>query len=108
LSEAQTRILDSSAKRPLPLAVGPPGTGKSFTIAALAIEAMSRGESVLIASRMDHAADVVADKIEESLKLDGVCVRARRKNYLRELKGFLENLLSGAFGSHWTSPKEGK
>ncbi len=106
LSEAQTKILDSAARKPLTLAVGPPGTGKSFTIAALAIEAMSRGESVLIASRMDHAVDVVADKIEESLNLDGVCVRAGRKNYLRELKGFLENLLSGAFSSLGTTAKE--
>lgn len=95
LSEAQSRIADSARTRPLTLAVGPPGTGKSFTIAALAMEAVSRGETVLIASKMDHAVDVVADKIEEALSLPGLCVRGGRKSYLKDLRDFLEELLSG-------------
>ena len=95
LSAAQEQVATSARSHPLTLAVGPPGTGKSFTIAALAMEAMSRGESVLIASKMDHAVDVVADKIEETLGLPGICVRAGRKSYLKDLKRFLEDLLSG-------------
>lgn len=95
LSEAQEKVAASARERGLTLAVGPPGTGKSFTIAALAIEAMSRGESVLIASKMDHAVDVVADKIEGTLGLPGICVRGGRSSYLRDLKKFLEDLLSG-------------
>lgn len=95
LSTAQEKIAASAGIHPLTLAVGPPGTGKSFTIAALAMEAMSRGESVLIASKMDHAVDVVADKIEQTLGLPGVCVRAGRKSYLKDLKKFFEDLLSG-------------
>ena len=101
LSPAQEAILQSSKHHPLTLAVGPPGTGKSFTIASLAIEAMSRGESVLIVSKMDHAVDVVADKIEQGLDLEGVCVRAGRKSYLAQLKKFIENLLCGLYS--WTS-----
>jgi len=95
LSTAQERIATSAGTHSLTLAVGPPGTGKSFTIAALAMEAMSRGESVLIASKMDHAVDVVADKIEQTLGLPGICVRAGRKSYLKDLKKFLEDLLAG-------------
>lgn len=97
LSPAQESISKSAATHSLTLAVGPPGTGKSFTIAALAIEAMSRGESVLIVSKMDHAVDVVADKIEESLGISNVCVRAGRKSYLKLLKSFLSDLLSGMY-----------
>lgn len=95
LSGAQKKIATSAGTHALTLAVGPPGTGKSFTIAALAMEAMSRGESVLIASKMDHAVDVVADKIEQTLGLPGICVRAGRKSYLKDLKKFLEDLLAG-------------
>ncbi len=95
LSAAQEMIAASARTHFLTLAVGPPGTGKSFTIAALAMEAMSRGESVLIASKMDHAVDVVADKIELALGLPGICVRAGRKSYLKDLKKFLEDLLAG-------------
>ncbi|MBP6783811.1 MAG: hypothetical protein KA152_08485 [Verrucomicrobiales bacterium] len=99
LSAAQEQIAASARVNPLTLAVGPPGTGKSFTIATLAMEAMSRGESVLIASKMDHAVDVVADKIERTLGLPGICVRAGRKSYLKDLKTFLEDLLSGLLTS---------
>lgn len=95
LSAAQEQIAASARTNPLTLAIGPPGTGKSFTIAALAMEAISRGESVLIVSKMDHAVDVVADKIEQTLGLPGICVRAGRKSYLKDLKRFLEDLLSG-------------
>ena len=105
LSAAQEKIVESSHGYPVTLAIGPPGTGKSFTIAALAIEAMSRGESVLVCSKMDHAVDVVADKIEQSLDLRGVCVRAGRKSYLKELKSFLENLLSGLFAQEENTAK---
>lgn len=95
LSPAQNRVAASARARSLTLAIGPPGTGKSYTIAALAMEAVSRGESVLVVSKMDHAVDVVADKIEETLDLAGVCVRAGRRSYLKELKSYLEGLLSG-------------
>lgn len=111
LSEAQNKITASARENALTLAVGPPGTGKSFTIAALAIEAMSRGESVLIASKMDHAVDVVADKIESALGLPGVCVRGGRKSYFNDLKQFLEDLLSGLHTREEIKParvKEGR
>jgi len=54
----------------LTLAIGPPGTGKSFTIAALAVELMSQGKSVLIASKNNQAGNVVADKIEKVLPIE--------------------------------------
>src|SRR5262249_2195151 len=64
LSTAQKRILESGATKPLTLVIGPPGTGKSYTIAGVAIEHLGRGQSVLIASKMNHAVDVVGHKIE--------------------------------------------
>lgn len=95
LSRSQEQILASARERPLTLAIGPPGTGKSFTIAALAIETLSRGGSVLVASKMDHAVDVVGDKIESALGLEGVVVRGGRRQYMKRLKEFIDGLLSG-------------
>ena len=40
---------------------GPPGTGKSHTVAAVALDAVQRGQSVLIATRSHHAANVLID-----------------------------------------------
>ncbi len=95
LSRAQEQVVASASKNPLTLVIGPPGTGKSYTIAALAVEHLSRGETVLIASGMNQAVDVVGDKIETRLALEGCVVRGGRSHYLKELKGYLDRLLGG-------------
>ncbi|MCB1229402.1 MAG: PhoH family protein [Verrucomicrobiae bacterium] len=105
LSAAQQRILESARENALTLAIGPPGTGKSFTIAALAIETLSRGGSVLIASKMDHAVDVVGNKIESAIGLEGVVTRGGRSEYLRGLKKFIEDLLSGIHTADAPEPR---
>lgn len=95
LSKTQKHILQSAFSKNLNLVVGPPGTGKSFTIAALAVEFMSKGKSVLIASKNSQAGNVVADKIEKDFGLKGVVVRASKKDYKKILLKRLGNLLSG-------------
>ncbi len=95
LSEAQQSILRSSSTNPLTLIVGPPGTGKTYTISAIAIEHMSRGESVLIASRTDEAVDVIVEKIENQIGIDKCVVRAgKKRSYSTPLKRFLKSLLT--------------
>jgi hypothetical protein len=99
LSDAQHKIIDIARISPLSLIVGPPGTGKSFTIASLAIEHLSRGETVLIASKMNQAVDVISDKIEAQIEMKNVVVRGGRKQYLSNLKKHLEHLLQGVKGN---------
>ena len=95
LSSAQKDVLISAKKNPLNLVIGPPGTGKSFTIAALAIDSMSAGQSVLIASKTDTAVDVIADKIEKQIGIKDTLVRGGRSQYMQGLKRYLENILKG-------------
>ncbi|MFK8007520.1 MAG: AAA domain-containing protein [Saprospiraceae bacterium] len=95
LNKSQENILQSAFANHLTLAIGPPGTGKSFTIAALAVELMSQGKSVLIASKNNQAGNVIADKIEKDFGLDGIVVRAGKKDYKKILQNRLENLLRG-------------
>ncbi|MGB0992218.1 MAG: DEAD/DEAH box helicase [Akkermansiaceae bacterium] len=95
LSQAQEKIVHSARHHPVTLCHGPPGTGKSFTIAAVALDHVSRGESVLVASRMDHAVDVVEEKIDTMLSGDEITLRAGRKEYLKKLKHYLEACIAG-------------
>ncbi|MEM7011607.1 MAG: AAA domain-containing protein [Verrucomicrobiota bacterium] len=95
LSKAQQDVIEKCRDHSLVLAIGPPGTGKSFTIAAMAIEVAGRGFGTLIASKMNHAVDVVGDKIDKTLGIDGLVVRGGSKHYLRDLKEHVSNLLSG-------------
>lgn len=92
LSGPQCKVLENAVKHPVSLVIGPPGTGKSFTIAALAVEHITRGARVLVASKMNHAVDVVAAKINEMITVDAGPVRGGRRQYMRELKAKLEHL----------------
>lgn len=94
LSDAQKAIMQSSATSPLSLLIGPPGTGKSYTIASIAIERFMQGESVLIVSQNEHAIDVIKEKITETFGLNQTSVmRAGTKDYHKQLKQHLDNLL---------------
>lgn len=59
---------------------GPPGTGKSQTIVNLVAHLIANGKTVLVASRMDKAVDVVADRLN-NLGAPYLALRAGRMNY---------------------------
>lgn len=63
LSAAQEAVVRSARSAALTVVTGPPGTGKSYTIAAIVIDCLLRGETVLVASQMDKAVEVVANKV---------------------------------------------
>ena len=96
LSHAQERALSSANRHPLTLVNGPPGTGKSYTLAAIALEHVSRGESVLIAGRREQPLTVIEKKIEELLQAPSFVMRAGRRSQMRQLKDHLQALLHGA------------
>jgi hypothetical protein len=95
LSANQEAILHTSAGATLSVVNGPPGTGKSFTIAAIAADRLSKGESVLIAAKNTQAVEVIADKIERDFKLPEVAVRATQKDYRGHLRKRLRHWLHG-------------
>jgi len=97
LSTPQKKIISIAANAGLGCASGPPGTGKSYTIAAIAAEHMARGESVLIVANNDAALDVIADKLDENFGLSDVSIRAGQKEFLKKLKSYIADLLSGYF-----------
>ncbi len=66
LDASQRRAVESARRAPVSVIVGPPGTGKSHTVAAVAVDAIERGERVLLASRSQHAASVLIDFIQEA------------------------------------------
>lgn len=99
LSAAQRKALASARRNLLTLLSGPPGTGKTFTLAAVALDQLARGQAVLVASRSRQALDVVADKLESLLGDRAVLLEGGRRQRLKALKGRLEQLLHGAVGT---------
>lgn len=69
LAEEQRKILEAlnHANGKFVSVEGPPGTGKSHTISAIAFGAILKGQSILILSDTKEALDVVENKLNETL-----------------------------------------
>ena len=78
LSDSQLQVVKNIDNSKFVAVQGPPGTGKSQTIVNLVAHLVANGKTVLVASRMDKAVDVVAERL----------------NYQRQLSEELNNLLS--------------
>ncbi len=94
LSDTQERVLKNIETDKFIAVQGPPGTGKSQTIVNLVAHLIANGKTVLVASRMDKAVDVVADRLNE-LGASFLALRAGRLNYQRQLSYQLQDLLAG-------------
>ena len=93
LSDAQLNVIKNTENAKLVSVFGPPGTGKSQTIVNLVAHLIANGKTVLVASRMDKAVDVVAERLN-ALGAPFLALRAGRLNYQRELSMQLQDLLS--------------
>jgi len=93
LSDSQENVIKSLENKQFVAVYGPPGTGKSQTIVNLVSHLIASGKTVLVASRMDKAVDVVADRLNE-LGAPFLALRAGRLNYQKQLSFQLQDLLS--------------
>lgn len=94
LSDSQEKVIKNIENNKFVAVQGPPGTGKSQTIVNLVAHLIANGKTVLVASRMDKAVDVVADRLNE-LGAPYLALRAGRMNYQKQLSLQLQDLLSG-------------
>lgn len=94
LSDSQEQVIKNIENNKFVAVQGPPGTGKSQTIVNLVAHLIANGKTVLVASRMDKAVDVVADRLN-SLGAPFLALRAGRLNYQKQLSNQLNDLLNG-------------
>lgn len=95
LSQSQEKILKSSNKSKVSVVIGPPGTGKSFSIAALAIQAFQEGKKVLIASKNEQACQVIYNKIQNDIGIKGITINASKARYRMSVATKLRNIANG-------------
>ena len=93
LSDSQAEVIRKVEENPLVAVYGPPGTGKSQTIVNLVAHLIANGKTVLVASKMDKATDVIADRLNE-LTAPYLALRAGRMNYQKQLSFDLQDLIS--------------
>ncbi len=63
LSDSQRHVVRSARSAPVTVVSGPPGSGKTHTVCAIAFDAIAQGRSVLVATQSRHAADVVTEQL---------------------------------------------
>ena len=66
LSAAQRAVVIAARTEPITVVSGPPGCGKTHALAALALDAIARGESVLLATRSRYAAEVIGGMLRRA------------------------------------------
>ncbi len=66
LSPSQQAAIRAARTAPLTVIGGPPGSGKTHTLAALALDAVAAGRSVLLASRTRSAADAIGTALRRA------------------------------------------
>lgn len=66
LSPSQQTAILAARTAPITVIGGPPGSGKTHTLAALALDAVASGHSVLLASRTRNAADVLGEALRKA------------------------------------------
>lgn len=93
LNTDQLGACRNARMEPISVIQGPPGTGKTYTIAAIALDLVQQGQSVLIGSQNDEAVDVVAAKIAALSGDSEVIMRGGRGKHLKGLKARMQFLL---------------
>ncbi len=91
----QERAICQSSDSVLTVVTGPPGTGKSQVLANAVATAMARGETVLLASKNNHAIDVVHERVR-SMSGDAVPIRAGKAALRAEAARAMNSALTAA------------
>lgn len=96
LTKAQEEAVLNGANFPLSVINGPPGTGKTHTIACQVMDAIINQRSALIVCSNDQSADVVRDKITAMVAgSEQVVLRPGRGDYKQDLVERISQWLDG-------------
>ena len=88
--------------------VGPPGTGKSYTITSIVSDAVVKNQSVLVVSKTKQAVEVLRSMLEDEFKLKDYLIHTTGARYKHSLKSKIQRYLSGISSKTNAEPNEEK
>jgi hypothetical protein len=93
LNESQELVLRLAMSRPLTIATGPPGTGKTQLVVNVVATAVCAKQSVLVASTNNRAVDEVSKRCTKHAP--GLLIRTGNKEEREKERAFHRSLLAG-------------
>ncbi|SFB84912.1 Superfamily I DNA and/or RNA helicase [Zunongwangia mangrovi] len=98
LNSEQYVALKNANKFSNSVIIGPPGTGKSYTINSIVVDALMNNNSVLVVSKTKQAVEVIREMLEDDFKLKDYLIHTSGFNYKVSLKSKIRKYLSGVSG----------
>jgi hypothetical protein len=95
LNAEQYQALQSTYKYTNSVLVGPPGTGKSYTISSIVADSVLNGNSVLVVSKTKQAVDVIRNMLYDDYKLKNYVIHTTGFGYRNSLELKVKKYLSG-------------
>lgn len=93
----QEHAVASAMKADLTVVTGPPGTGKTQVLVNVASAAVAAGQTVLLASKNNHAIDVVVERLRASTP-HAAPVRTGSRKFQVSAGEYLASVLAGSTG----------
>lgn len=95
LNKEQLKALYNSQKYNNSVIIGPPGTGKSYSISNIAIDAILKKKSVLIVSKTKQAVEVIRENLIKEFNLNDLLIHTSGNRFKTSLKTKVKKKLSG-------------
>nr|WP_319397711.1 DEAD/DEAH box helicase [uncultured Carboxylicivirga sp.] len=75
--------------------VGPPGTGKTYTITSIISDAVVNNQSILVVSKTKQAVEVLRNMLQDDFKLKNYLIHTSGSRYKFSLKSKIQAYLNG-------------
>ena len=95
LNSEQYLALQNAQKFKNSVIVGPPGTGKTYTITSIISDAVIRNQSVLVVSKTKQAVEVLRHMLQDDFKLKDYLIHTSGNRYKYSLISKIKRYLSG-------------
>ncbi len=95
LNEQQHKAVKNALSYSNSILIGPPGTGKSYTISSLVADAVLNDKSVLVVSKTKQAVEVIREMLENDFNLKNNLVHTTGNKFKISLKSKIQKILAG-------------
>lgn len=95
LNTDQYKALKNAYQYTNSVIVGPPGTGKTYTITSVISDAIVNNQSVLVVSKTKQAVEVLRSMLQDDFKLKNYLIHTSGSRYKWSLKAKIQSYLSG-------------